>query len=477
MVYLHERLASGGPPSSDRAWADLIARGAQWGLSQSDVVEIVGETVSVSPGERTQRRQCPGCGDEVRGDPVPDHCPSCQIALVRCVSCRMVHHAFDADRCRNPRCPGPPLDRNEPWTTFRGDASRGGRGPAGLGIPLQSVFARDLGAPMRASPISAVGLVVAATMGGVLLVVDRAGNVYRSGSSAWPLAMGGAGFASTPAYSNGRIAAASLDGRFTIAELASGSIVAEAEGLGPIDASVLWPNDAGPIILATEAGILHGLDPATAKPRWSFPSGGDRSFTGAFRASPAYADGVLVVSTEGGEIAALDLAGARIKERWRAWAPAPVYSTPILIKGFACIVTKSGEVLTYRLGDGRLHARGGSPGTFVVSSPALWGQYLVFGGADGTLHAVDYLSGVQAPGFPLRVDDGVAIVSSPAVSGNQAFIGTDSGILAAIDLAKAEVVWQMALGASIRSSPAIVGANLYVGTDAGVLHAFTTWKD
>jgi len=362
------------------------------------------------------------------------------------------------------------------WTAFRGNGARTGltAGPT-LCDPPDLAWTRSLGEGIVASPVAAGGRVYVVGKLGLVAAFDREGETPSL--PGWPARVAGT-VASTPLLFGGRLYVATLEGAICAFDAETGQSVAQVADLGGIEASLAADEESGQVVAVTQQGMAFGFDRDLA-PRWRFPDRGERTVAGGFRASPAVAEGALVAVSESGEVVVLDQASGHVHERWRAWAPGEVLATPVIARGFVCVLTKGAELTTYRLGDGRIHARGACHGAaFVAASPALIAAdraILVFGSADGRVHAIDYLSGRSEPLFPL--DPGFPasepMVSSPAAAGGLAVLGTDAGHLLAVDAAKARVAWSLPLAGPIRSSPALDGDRLYVCTEDGTLYAFS----
>ncbi len=470
-----------GGTGSDRAWEDVLARGFGLGLAKEDMLEIAAEVLGGTAPQREQRRRCPACGEAVRGTALPEHCPRCELKLPRCPSCRAINHPLTATTCANPRCPGkgPRLLPQGWWEAFRGSSERTGSARA---VPFREaprlLWSREIGEPVVASPVVGAGVVFLAGKAGLVTAFDRSGHLFSPRPEAsWPARVEGP-VAATPLYHRGRLYIATLSGQVAVFDALSGRQLALASDLGPIDASPAADESSGTVVVATQQGTLLGLDLETLALRWKFPGKGDRPPGTAFRASPAIGDGALVAVTEAGEILTLDIAGSHVRERWRAWAPGEVLATPVIVKGFVCVLTKHGELTTYRLGDGRMHARGSSQDAgFVVASPALAAVdrgALVFGGADGRVHAIDYLSAQVPPGYPLQPDfpSSAPFLASAAAVGSMAILADDAGHVLGVDAERRQMAWHVNLGAPVRSSPALDGDRLYVCTEDGTLFAY-----
>jgi outer membrane protein assembly factor BamB len=100
------------------------------------------------------------------------------------------------------------------------------------------------------------------------------------------------------------------------------------------------------------------------------------------------------------------------------------------------------------------------------SSAAVTDKYVVVGGRDKLVHAVDRKTGALIWSFPCdgRVD------SSPVIAGGRVYVGSTSGTLYVIDLAKGTEVQSLALGDGITASPAVARGCLVIGTTDGWLY-------
>jgi len=116
----------------------------------------------------------------------------------------------------------------------------------------------------------------------------------------------------------------------------------------------------------------------------------------------------------------------------------------------------------------------------LLSTPAVYDGRLIFGGAQGRLHAVDAYTGRELWDLLLEPGGGsTGIASSPTIYLGRAYVGTfnesagGKGKVVAVNLNNATVAWEFASpGAIHMSSPAILNGTLYVGVmgtyDGGV---------
>ena len=163
------------------------------------------------------------------------------------------------------------------------------------------------------------------------------------------------------------------------------------ERLNPVHASPTFIRD---MLYHPANGRLRALKAKTGEELWSFPLPDENDFfMGWTISSPAISGSKLYVGSPKGEVFAIDASSG--KELWR-------YQTG---EAIACFIPYSRE------------------GSQVISSPALSGNTVYIGSADGTFYALDAQSGKEVWSYRL----GVPITSSAAISGNTVYVGTYDG--------------------------------------------------
>jgi outer membrane protein assembly factor BamB len=138
-------------------------------------------------------------------------------------------------------------------------------------------WSRNVGSPVRSSPVLVGRLVVVGSIGGTVVAFDTI-----DGSETW------------------RFAAS-----------------------GPVSASLAVVDDT--VYAGSEAGILHALDGISGDERWSMPVGGP------ITSGPAIADGVIYVGATGGRFSAIDARSQEVK--WRVELGAGGVTTPAVANG------------------------------------------------------------------------------------------------------------------------------------------------
>ena len=140
----------------------------------------------------------------------------------------------------------------------------------------------------------------------------------------------------------------------------------------------------------------------------------------------------------------------------------------VVSDGFAYIGNSAATIHAVSMRSGAfawVHPTPGSP--LMASSPAVYGDELVYHTMNGWVYVLDRSNGRQLWGW----NAGSAIESSPIVRDGVDYFGTAGGQLDALDLRTHRLRWSRSLGAKITSSAAISGDTLYIGDYAGRLWA------
>lgn len=243
---------------------------------------------------------------------------------------------------------------------------------------------------------------------------------------------------------------------------------------------------------AAHSGVQPGEAPRTL-PRvlWTFPTG-ERIVSSA-----AYAEGVVYVGSDDGNLYAIDAESGR--QRWMHRTGGPVSSSPAVADGRVYVLSydgrlhalnaRSGELLWKFAtgGERRFEARGlhgqqprtqtfADPFDVYLSSPVVAEGRIYFGSSDGHVYALD------AEGGELRWSfrTGEVVHASPAYAAGRVVVGSWDGRLHALDAATGRELWQVQTGVDalmanqqgFQSSPAITGDTVIVGCRDAHLYAF-----
>ena len=137
--------------------------------------------------------------------------------------------------------------------------------------------------------------------------------------------------------------------------------------------------------------------------------------------------------------------------------------------GTAYIGNAEETIHAISIGTGKVLWRHPTPHGQMASSPAIFGDELVYHGIDGDVWVLDRASGRELWHFVV----GSPIESSPIIRAGVDYFGAWNGTLYALDLRARKLRWMRDLGAKITSSAAIAEGVLYIGDYAGRLWALS----
>ncbi|MEL0099196.1 MAG: PQQ-binding-like beta-propeller repeat protein, partial [Opitutae bacterium] len=104
------------------------------------------------------------------------------------------------------------------------------------------------------------------------------------------------------------------------------------------------------------------------------------------------------------------------------------------------------------------------------SSPAVTEKWVIIGGRDKGLHAIDRSTGKPHWRYSARG----RIDGSPVIAGEKVVVGSMDGNLFLFDLDSGKKIAQYEIGAAISSTCAVTGGWIFVGCEDGNLYAFST---
>jgi outer membrane protein assembly factor BamB len=137
--------------------------------------------------------------------------------------------------------------------------------------------------------------------------------------------------------------------------------------------------------------------------------------------------------------------------------------------GVAYIGNRSATIDAISMRFGRVLWRHATPHGGMASSPAVFGNDLVYHSMGGDVYVLRRANGALLWSYHV----GSPIESSPIVRDGVDYFGTWDGRLLALDLRTHALRWTHDLGAKITSSAAIAGDTLYIGDYAGRLWALS----
>lgn len=238
----------------------------------------------------------------------------------------------------------------------------------------------------------------------------------------------------------------------------------------------------GAVYFTSRDGSLYEVDSATGKQRSKFQTGATLPYPWGFDyilSSPLVVDGVAYFGSGDGHLYALDIRSG--KPKWKFDTKTLVRSSPALVdktiffgdmKGYLYAVDAETGAEKWRFATEGVKldpAEFGFDRCAIVSSPAISGEVIVFGGRDGFLYAVNRQTGAEKWRFDHEIS---WVISSPAIFNETVFTGTSDGrFVQAVDLNTGKEKWRFKATETVWSSPTICDSLIYFGDGGGNVFA------
>ncbi|PLX42156.1 MAG: hypothetical protein C0609_09985 [Deltaproteobacteria bacterium] len=229
---------------------------------------------------------------------------------------------------------------------------------------------------------------------------------------------------------------------------------------------------AGPIVIEGKVyvgnsdGRFLALERESGKVIWEV------NFKGGIYATPAYYGGLLYISDDTGEVAAIDLLG---KKAWSFKHSAPVVSSMIAEGGVLYLVGADQQLFALESASGSpvwQFSRKPGKGNHIWRSQkiALEGDTIYAGFNDGYLLALDARAG--AVKWRARVSEEeliLDITAGPVIGDDAVYVASENGVVAAYSKSDGEELWHAAGGAA--NGFALGGGYLYFSKLTGEVEA------
>lgn len=226
------------------------------------------------------------------------------------------------------------------------------------------------------------------------------------------------------------------------------------------------------------------VEAASGQERWRFPpqNGAAGPCQGVFHATPAVADGVVVVAAENPGTGESRLCGLDRDAGALRWTYPPADQPP-LGPVFAGLVTDGGRVFV-GTGDGFVLAihpatgqalwrtrlpEAGRGAPRIWATPVLSDTLLLVGTMDHRVLALDAATGTLAWPAPFQARG--AIAGALALDGEALYVGAFDDHLYALDPATGRERWRFKAGHWVWDGPAVAGDRLIVGDMSGQVFA------
>jgi eukaryotic-like serine/threonine-protein kinase len=377
-----------------------------------------------------------------------------------------------------------------PAAMFRNSPTRSGVfEDSGSGNYSGVLWRKQTAGAVRSSPIIA---------GGIVVIGSSDGNLYalgaKTGHEEWRFAADSA-VASTAAIASGRVFFSSHAGTFYAVKFEDGTLLWKTrfgpdvprayehetgEHLATYDGDFLLSSAAvfnDTVVVGGGDGFVYALNAQSGRLRWKFRT------AGRVRSSPAVSQGIVYVGSYDGSLYAIafdsgkliwryDTKGRSLNSADFGFDRRSILSSPSVSDGTVYVGSRDSHLYAIDAATGKLKwlcdYETNDNMTWAVSSPAVRGELVYMGTADGRfVHALRTADGRELWRFrmPGRV------WSSPAIAGSKLYITDQSGGLYAVDANVGNESWHFQTGASIQSSPAEAGGMIYFGSNDGGVYA------
>jgi outer membrane protein assembly factor BamB len=271
-------------------------------------------------------------------------------------------------------------------------------------------------------------------------------------------------FESTAAFAGDLVIAGCGDGFVYAWKAATGDEVWKFETEGEIHAGVnTWKDEAGNvrILIGSYDNDLYCLDAAKGTKIWAFETANYVNGASAIFDNQVVfggCDGMLYVLDvkTGNEIKKIDV-GNYIGNNIAASG------------GNAYLAHYGNKIEAYSFSTGAKLWEYNDRDFPYYAAPAVNDQWVVDGGRDKRLHALDRATGQQKWDFRTRGD----VDSSPVITADgHVIFGSNDGFLYAVKLSDGSETWRYEIGSPIKSAPAISHGCILIGADDGAVYCF-----
>ncbi len=382
----------------------------------------------------------------------------------------------------------------EDWSMFQGDATHSGASATRIQYPLETEWVATVGSNIHGgSPVVADGRVFVSVtdfgsgLRGGIVALDAA-----TGKKLWEHRVGFS-VRNAAAVAGSTVLFVSNDGTVHGVDVATGEGKWTYE-LAPHVPSVQRNIYSSPTIFGDIAyvGGRHefvAIEVATGDTLWSVEAMDNFGDLSSHASAAVTEDTVIIPFNRVDGLFAYDRATGR--ELWhtgpdvvRATHASPVidgdqiYVVNELTRLTAVDIVDSGSKWGVTLESGAF-----GWGFLAESTPAIQGTTLLVGTQRGQLYAIDTAS--HLPLWQFKADTSIvrathyhgasaAITAAPVISGDIVWLPGQDGTLRALDLVTGQLLWSQNLGVPMSSSPAIAGDLLIVSTFDGSVRAMRT---
>lgn len=353
------------------------------------------------------------------------------------------------------------------WHTYHGDFSLSGAADTALRETPALAWRFMAGAPVLATPVAGDGRIYFANAKGRLFALDPHGNevwsatIPREPRNQWSATE--ERFEAPLTFVDGLLLAGSLEGILFAIDAASGEVrwQTDLDGtiLGAANVDRGASGAARVFVIEQGSGVLHAFDLRSGDPLWR-AEGVDRC-----DGSPGVGGGAIVF---GSCAAALHVFAADTGKRLHDImldGDSQVAGGVAVIGQTAFAGSRSGKLVKADTGTGAVVWTNTDCRGEAFSTPAVDRDWVVFGCADGAVHAVDRESGATRWTYAAR-----GTVLSPVIARDKV-VAAAEGVLLILSLEDGRELWSHEVGDEI-TSPAVFDGMVVVGSGDGAVAAF-----
>ncbi len=229
----------------------------------------------------------------------------------------------------------------------------------------------------------------------------------------------------------------------------------------------------GSMFVMDTAGLLHAIDAASGKEKWthSFGVAGEDE-QAVFGGGASYDGGKVYVTTGVGTVAALDAKTG--KQLWQVKPAGPLRGSPTIAFGAVYAMTQNNEIHALNADDGtplwQESSSLGETGVFGVAAPAAGQGTVIAGYSTGELIAYRYENGrvlwsdaLALTSLSTSVGVLTDIDADPIIDHGRVYALGQGGRMAAYELVTGQRIWELNLAGI--STPAIAGDWIFTLTD------------
>ena len=339
------------------------------------------------------------------------------------------------------------------WPLFRGDAQSTGVARCVLPDNLSVLwkFTVEKGA-FESTPTIVDGVVYIGDLDGKVYALD-----LQTGKAKWEYETD-SGFLASPAVRDGRVYIGDYDGFFYCLDAADGKKLWDYESEAEIDSGANFYKTN--VLFGSQDATLYCLDAKSGTLVWK------HEIEDQIRCTPTVIEGRCFVAGCDGQLHVIDL--DKGQEAARVDIGAPTGVTPAAVgdrvffgtegSAFFCVNWRKAKI-AWTFSDE-------SSGQPFRSSPAATDRFVIVGGRNKRVHALDPATGKELWRFAAksRVD------ASPVIAGDRVLAASADGRLYSLELQTGKAVWEYETGGGFAGSPAVAAGRLVIANDDGVVY-------